>query len=193
MAYYPNDQDVTMVQQDFMAYGEPSMSPYAQEAGTSQLFQPSMPFMQDQLFQPSMPYVQEAAASQLFQPSMLTTPHIADTAQLSTEDWWLWSDFQYCNPGKAPLQDHFYRSAGPEPAVPFNAHDRIDQLSQKIIELERKLSRLDDLDVQCKQLQQAEQRLGHIEVIQQRLCQVELSTENHYIKSVPRAYRPQNY
>jgi hypothetical protein len=155
MSYYPNDQEISMVQQDATVYSEAPVGPYVHETSTNQFFQPSMH---------NMPY--------------------ADVTDPNTVDWWLWSDLLQSDSDLMPQQDNLHGTASPEAAVSSNSHDHIEQLSQKIIALEFKLSRLDELERRCDQLQEAEQRLGQIEEMQYRLCEVELATANHYVKFV---------
>jgi hypothetical protein len=160
MSNYLTEQEISMVQQDPMAYSEPLLGPY----------------------------VQDDSHNQFTQPSISTMSYATGTSQLTNEDWWLWSNFPQLDSGLVSQQAPFYGPASQEAAVSSGPYDRIEMLSKKITELERKLLRLDELERRCSQLEVAEQRLAQIEDMQHRICQVELSTENHFIKCVAPAY-----
>jgi cell fate (sporulation/competence/biofilm development) regulator YlbF (YheA/YmcA/DUF963 family) len=156
MSYCLTDQDIAMMLQDSTIYNEPLLDPYLYDVSTDQLSQP-------------LTYA---------------SPSLINPAQPETTDWWLWPQQPCSDYSVTPPQELLYLSDSPEEVALSNPYDRIEELNQKIIALECKAERLDELERRFSQMEEAGQHLWQFEDMQRRLCQVETTAESRHIEFV---------
>jgi hypothetical protein len=131
------------------------------------------------------PFLFNLSTDQFSQPLAYASPSLTNPTQPDTTDWWLWPQQPYSNYGPAPQQELLYLSDSPEQVALSNPYDHIDELNQKIIALECKVERLDELERRFSQIEEAGQHLWQVEDMQRRLCQVEACAEDRHIEFVP--------
>jgi hypothetical protein len=127
MTYYTDDQETAMLLQDSHVHNEPLLDMYMLGASTE-------------------PY---------FQSTAYASPCLTDTTQLDTFDWQLWNELDQFNNSVAPQDDRLYLSPSPEQAAPSDPYMLIAELEQKIVELECRVARFDELERRISQVEQS--------------------------------------
>jgi hypothetical protein len=141
MAYYTDDYETAMLLQDQDVLNEPLFDTYMFGSSTDQ-------------------YSQSTAYS---------SPCLTDITQFDSFDWQLWAELDQFNNSVAPQDDHLRLSPSPEQATPTDPYLLIEELRLKIVELESRVAKVDELERRLRQVEQSTEDV-RLELVTQTFC-----------------------
>jgi hypothetical protein len=127
MAYCTDGYETTMLLQDQDVLNEPLLDTYMFGVSTDQ-------------------YSQSTAYS---------SPCLTDITQFDSFDWQLWAELDQFNNSIAPQDDRLCLSPSPEQAAPTDPYLLIEELRLKIVELECRVAKFDELERRLSQVEQS--------------------------------------